>query len=270
MRNWFHKVSVSLVLASAFAFITGNIATATDPAHIETANLYVATIDPANNDYGSPLSVYYDEQGVLHAESKCGSYAAHLFKASYDTVTDSVFTGLFGSTSPAAQLWFAGLAAEGEYNNQDGTFSTHVVPTVDAIQCGDVLAAAYNTNSGATGHVMIADTLSEVGPQNLSPGKIPGYASAIRWDVMIHDCTSSAHGSVDTRDGAEQNGRDDRGLGMGMIVIYEDANSGAIIGWKWSTTTSTIYQCVNPNAANYRPMVAGYLAGPGLPTSEEE
>lgn len=242
-------------------------------AHVQLAEQYVADITPANNRYDSPCSISYIG-GVLKATSKCGSFAAYVHRASYSGLTSTVMTNLFGSGSPNAQQWYAGLANK----TKSGSYGCGSSYFVQDIDCGDVLAAVYSTSSGATGHVMICNGLMNLGDVNLSgDDAIPGYPDVDLWLVNILDCTSSPHDPNDDRtlaDVAVVNGKtvmvDDEGIGAAQIYVIADQTTGGIVGWTWSTSLNRVYQCVDPvgvdanGNSNYRPMISGYLYGPGI------
>jgi hypothetical protein len=96
--------------------------------------------------------------------------------------------------------------------------------------------------------------------------------------VNVFDSTNSPHGSYasnpypDSRYKKQLSGGvyvDDQGIGSGTIVLYADAASGAVVAWAWnvSPTTTSFYYAVSPvgdTHYDYRPLVAGYLTGPGL------
>lgn len=249
-------------LLLALSFLLPSNALAQRPPHVWMAYRYLATVEPENNDYASPLDLWF-EDGEIHAHTMCGSYAAHLHKAAYATVDNSVFTGLFNSTSPNAEKWYDGLAAHNVFVNQDGVFETTTVPQVASIQPGDVLAAKYQSGA-ATGHVMVVDDLEYIGIEQLGQ-KIPHLTEAARWEVSIHDSTKNVHGETDSRFEADEEGEHDKGLGMGQIVVFAHPDTGEIVGWKWRTDAWTVYQGTDSQEPNYRPMVAGTILGPGLP-----
>lgn len=251
------------LLLLALPFLVPATARAQRPPHVWMAYRYMANVNPANNEYASPMDIWF-EDGQLHAHTMCGSYAAQLHKAAYSTVDNSVFTGLFNSTSPNAQKWYDGLVANNVFVNQDGQFETTTIPFAGLIQSGDVLAAKYQSGA-ATGHVMVVDEMQYAGIEQLSPGKIPGLSEAARWEVTIHDSTKNVHGQTDSRYEADANNQHDKGLGMGQIAIFAHPDTGEIVGWKWRADAWTVYQCTDSNESNYRPMVAGAILGPGLP-----
>lgn len=231
------------------------------PDHVTTAQGYEDAIAAMNNVYGSPSSVWWDSHGTIHAKAQCGGYAALLLRNTYSSVTTRVLTGLTGSSSPSAKQWNDAIDASATYTSGASSFRLSPRASVDVIAPGDILASEY-TSGSSSGHVMIVASIT-LDSMSVSTS-IPGEATAERWLVEVHDSTSSPHGSTDTRYHAESSGADDSGIGNGLIYLYADQASGAIVGWTWSTSSSTTYQGTSSTSANYRPMTAGVLTGTGL------
>jgi hypothetical protein len=239
-------------------------------------------VNPANNVWGSPASITVDPDGTVHAQTKCGSFTALLLKAAYPgTITDTVLNNLTGFDSPFALDWYTAI--------QSGAASAsgiqfHKRASVASIQAGDILASAYTT-SGDTGHVMTVKsiTLTAAGTTltaDLANKGIPGVGTVNKYQVTVYDSTNSPHGAYtsnpawDTRykqvlpDSTVQ-WVNDTGIGSGTIVIYEEVGTGRIVAWAWNvspTTASYYYGFTFTPAGGYgvRPIVAGYLDGPGL------
>lgn len=256
-------LSLTLALPAAAARLTGQIA---------TAQSYVATIAPGNNDYGTPPSLAPDVNGDLHALTKCGSFTALLFMNSYPAlITPTVLEDLIGSSSPFANQWYQ--AIDLQYSDgASGLFFTQRA-TVDQIQAGDILAALYDSDESTsedTGHVMTVGGIVKTGTAITPPFAIPGSAKVDRYRVQVYDSTKSVHGGYDSNPYPDsrykkEGGVDDRGLGTGSINLYADATSHAIVAWAWNvstTTTSFYYSVPKPlnSARKYRPLVAGYLS----------
>lgn len=245
------------------------------PDHVTTAQGYVNTIKADNNDYGSPANIW-TSGGDLHAVTKCGSFTALLLKNTYSgVITDSVLIALTGSSSPYADEWYDAINTQASDATSLITFVKR--SSVASIQPGDVLASKY-TVSGDTGHAMTVGSITLTASGMTPPHPITGISTVNQYRVKVFDSTSSAHGSYasnpypDSRYKKQLSGGiyvDDQGLGSGTIVIYEDPGSGAIVAWAWnvSPTTSSFYYATTPvgdPAYGYRPLVAGYLTGPGL------
>jgi hypothetical protein len=80
--------------------------------------------------------------------------------------------------------------------------------------------------------------------------------------VQVIDSTHSPHNGDPSF--PDSRGASGQGIGTGYIMLYENSQTGALVGWTWYTKQTTPYQGTNPTGANYRPMVAGYLTGPGI------
>jgi hypothetical protein len=276
-----HRVGRT-TLATALVLLGASAAQAgTWPGdHLTTAYTWVHNpcIEVANNLWGSSPSVYYDANNKLHATTKCGSFTALLLKNGYPGVlTDTVLIALTGSNSPFADEWYAEIL--NETNDATSGIAFFRRDTVASIQPGDILASEYTT-SGDTGHVMTVRESVLVASNLALPSdkQIPGVNLVNKYEVSVFDSTNSPHGSYagnpkpDTRYRRFCNGTwalvTDTGIGSGTVVLYEDAATGALVAWAWnvSPTTASFYYAVTPNQGNfqYRPMVAGFLDGPGL------
>jgi hypothetical protein len=245
------------------------------PDHVTTAQGYVNTIKADNNDYGAPANIW-TASGDLHALAKCGSFTALLLKNTYSgVITDSVLIALTGSSSPYADEWYKAIDTQASDHSSLIAFVKR--STVADIHAGDILASKY-TVGGDTGHAMTVGSITLTASGITPPHPIPGVSAVNQYRVKIFDSTDSPHGSYatnpypDSRYKKQLSGGvyvDDQGLGSGTIVLYEDSSTGAVVAWAWnvSSTTASFYYAVTPvgdPAYSYRPLVAGYLTGPGL------
>jgi hypothetical protein len=282
-RNGKEKENVMNLKAVLIALALGALLIAAAPLqaawpadHLAKAQAWVNVIKADNNDYGDNPDIWLDAGGDLHAITKCGSFTALLLKNSYATVTDDVLTALTGEASPHDAEWYA--AIDGEVSDPDSGIAFHQRVKVADIVAGDILAAQYAEGSDDTGHVMTVATITKTNSNITPPYTIPGVSKVNKYRVTIYDSTKSPHGSYatnpypDTRykkqlDAATSTYVDDKGLGSGTIVIYENPTDGAVVGWAWnvsSTTASFYYSSVAPPAGSdkeSRPMVAGNLTG---------
>lgn len=243
------------------------------PDHVDTAAQYVLDIDAVNNNYASPSFITYSG-GTLYADTVCGTFATLLIKNSYSTVTDSVIKGLTTSTSPNAKKWNDSIDAQTSYMSGSSTWNLKKRATVGAIDDGDILASEYTVDN-ISGHVMIVKSIT-LDASNITPSStIPNVTTVDRYLVEIYDSTSTVHGdysgSTDSRyltDEKVVNGNtvatNDKGLGEGEIYLFANHANGELVGWTWNTTQTTIYQGTDSTAAEYRPITAGYMTGPGL------
>jgi hypothetical protein len=246
--------------------------------HLSQAQAWVNVIKADNNFYGDNPDIWWVGSD-LYAQTKCGSFTALLLKAAYPVVTDDVLDALTTSSSPFAAEWHDAIEAEA-YDSDSGIGFT-LRDDVSAIQAGDILAAEYAEGSADTGHVMTVASITLVSSNVAPPYTITGVPLVNRYRVTVYDSTKSAHGSYasnpypDTRylkqwDTATSKWINDQGIGSGTIVIYEDPATGDLVAWAWNVSTTTAdfyYSSVAPPAGStkkQRPMVAGYLSGPGL------
>lgn len=257
------KSPIQAAILSLVALLTAanDPATANEPAHWVRAMQYTMDIDAVNNVYGPDCDIYYDDDEVLHARSKCGSYVAKVWRQSYPGLQYSVMSSLFEWGSPNARRWYDGINEQRTHDTNNGTFGTVVLTSVWDLSAGDVLVSKYQKGS-SSGHVMMFDMAARKGVLDVE--QIPGYNEVEVFAVSILDCTSSPHGDCDTRKGAEPDNTDDQGIGRALIYIMADPETGEMVGWTWSTISSTIYQCTDSEADNYRPLIGGYIYGPGI------
>lgn len=244
------------------------------PDHVTTGQGWVDTIQADNNAYG-PSPNIWTVGTDLHAETKCGSFTALLLKNTYSDITDTVLIALTGSSSPYADEWYHAIDVQAADATSGIAFYKR--STVRGIEAGDILASEY-TMSGDTGHAMTVASITLTNSGITPPQTIPGVSTVNKYRVKVFDSTKSPHGSYagnpypDSRYKKQLSGGtyvDDQGLGSGTIVIYENPSNGAVVAWAWnvSPTTASFYYAVTPplnSSFEYRPLVAGYLDGPGL------
>lgn len=250
------------VAALALAICGSLSVSASEPLHWTLAKEYIRNIDPANNIYASGCEIHYDEDDVLHARSKCGSFVAEVYRDAYAELTKPVMQGLFEWGHPNSERWFDGIAEERQF----GEFGAVCLTNIFDLRSGDVLVSKYVSGNNS-GHTMMFGAASSKGFAAVDC--IPGYDQEGQvvevWKTLIADSTRTPHGTLDTRKGAEENGDDDRGIGGATIYILADPDSGEIVGWTWSATLNgSMYQCVDAEEDVYRPLIGGYIYGPGL------
>ncbi len=276
IRNNSKKLS-ALVLGAFVTAVAAAPAAASWPAsHVSQAQAWVNVIKAENNDYGdSPVIEWTGAD--LHARSRCGSFTGLLLQGTYPgVITGTVLNALTGESLPHAANWYQ--AIQNEAFDSASQIGFHRRDNVADIVTGDILAASYTLN-GDTGHVMTVASITKTGTGIVPPYTIPNIPTVNRYRVTIFDSTKSPHGSYasnpypDTRylKQLTQLGAyiDDQGIGSGTIVLYEDPTTGDLVAWAWnvSTTTTSFYYVVPRPAGSTleeRPMVAGYLSGPGL------
>jgi hypothetical protein len=271
-----------LLLAALATVATASMASAAWPAdHVDLAEDWIFTpyIDMANNAYGAPASIWTDGSGIVHATAKCGSFTALLLKGAYPgVITDNVLNAIITSTSPFADQW--SYAIDNGLSDTTRPLASgigfHKRASAAAIQPGDILASAYYTQPGDTGHVMTVKSISLPFSTTLPYGRtVTGVGAVNKYVVAVYDSTKTPHGAYESNPSPDTRYRQidstwtkDEGIGSGTIVLYEEVSTGRIVSWAWnvSPTTGSYYYAVTPNPGSweYRPMVAGYLDGPGL------
>ena len=236
--------------------------------HLSKAEDWISNVDPAYDVWGAPASITVEPDGTVHATTKCGSFTALLLKNAYPgVITDQVLTDLTTSTSPDALDWYTAIQAE---KASTSGIQFHKRTTAASIKPGDILASAYTT-TGDTGHAMTVQSITPPISVTLSGNKaIPGVGSVNEYQVTVYDSTNSPHGAYASNPAPDTRYvHQDTGIGSGTIVIYEEAATGRIVSWAWnvSPTTSSYYFAFSFTPAgtyDIRPLVAGYLDGPGL------
>jgi hypothetical protein len=92
----------------------------------------------------------------------------------------------------------------------------------------------------------------------LSPGQ-PLISGTDQYSVIVIDSSSTqGHGPDDTRLYPSQSGM---GIGSGEFRLYANPTTGAIVGYTWSSYSSSTYY---PNIASGRQIVVGRLSESGL------
>jgi hypothetical protein len=270
------KISTLVLGAFVTMVAAAPVAAATWPDHVAQAQAWVNVIKADNNEYGDPASIGWIGSD-LYARTKCGSFTSLLLQATYPgVVTDDVLRVLTGEALPHAANWY--WAILGEAQDSASHIGFHRRDNVVDIASGDILAASYAMN-GDTGHVMTVGSISKTGTGITPPFTIPNISKVNRFQVTVYDSTKTPHGSYagnpypDTRYLKQLTTLgvyiDDQGIGSGTVVLYEDPATGDLVAWAWnvSPTTASFYYVVPRPAGSTkeeRPMVAGYLSGPGL------
>lgn len=230
------------------------------------AALFESKNSPANNDYGSPaaLTWVYDPADptatVATAFVRCGAFAAKEFIIG-GGLTETDIDDLTTSESPEAALWYDAILAD----TTVGDLSLFQVDVAD-LERGDILVSKYGSGAD-TGHIMlVSSVLSTARGDTLSlvPAS-PADATDDKWLVVVYDSTKTPHGSDPHPDAVtmgvvrdsrnrdrDATGAEDRGVGVGTVVVYTNASTGAITGWRWSYNGSYY-------PPSLRPMIAGRL-----------
>lgn len=240
--------------------------------HLDTVDFFFSEISPANNEYDEPSKIEFID-GKLVIKAVCGGFVAQLLKLAYpDAVTSSLLKSMTGMTNPNSTTWFHSILDEKTIVRKEGTYALRMREDANDIRPGDILASEY-FKYGQTGHTMMVQAISA---PTIVDSTIPGYKKVRRYKTRIIDSTKSVHqnvkGSTDTRyrNDVDSKGNvvNDRGFGSGDIYLFADPQTGDLIGWTWSLKQSVAFQGVDESPGDgvgeYRPIVAGFIAGPGI------
>ncbi|MCC6554159.1 MAG: hypothetical protein IT372_14230 [Polyangiaceae bacterium] len=201
---------------------------AAQPAHVVWAEELIDHLDPKRNEYANAPN-YITWKGVGGAaqysnHTVCSGFITALLKQS-EGWTDSDIMQWLGTTGPTAARWHDVIAAEDGFD---------LVPTIDELAAGDVIAIEYPADAASTGHVAIA-----YGPATLRAATAPIIDGTWQFEVVVMDSTQSGHGAGDTR--RKPDGSFVPGAGMGVMRLYTD-DSLQVVGYTWSTYSTSVYR----------------------------
>lgn len=208
------------VLGSAVICLSlaGNAPAAVIPPHVALAEQMVDGILPANNSYtyATPTVRFTGINGAtaMYNASDCSSFITKLLQASYK-FTNAMFTSWTGDSNPQAEDYYAAAMANKGFLH----FSN-----VNAIQPGDLFIIRYTGDQTDTGHMTLitaAPTYDGVSTRSETLGDRV-------YTLPILDCTSTPHGSSDSRYDTQQTG-----VGTGFMRLYTDS-SGNLITYSWN------------------------------------
>ncbi len=192
------------------------------------ADLLVRNVLPANNVYDTSRdSVTWAGQNgarIYFSATVCSGFLTKLLIQTYGYST-SYFRTWTGSTNPHASNYYNEIITRDHFTN---------ITAVSQIKQGDIIAMQYPAGtSTSTGHVMVV-----VAPPTLRTASAPLVTGTSQYEVQIMDCSSTGHGSSDTR--YVSSGVWNTGVGRGIFRLYVAAN-GTISGYSWSTYSSSVY-----------------------------
>jgi hypothetical protein len=228
----------SLLLAFVFGFgLHQSTQAQTAPLHLtEAEDLVIDLLQSAQtattwpNLYGTPACIYWNGAQST-ACTECSSFVTLLWQHTYGW-TSTTFSQWMGHTSPDAAVYHDTI-------QQQNGFA--LVPTVDQICPGDILAIVYYPEyQSPSGHVMIVQDLPQ---PNSSKPFITGTA---QWTISVIDSTSSYHGTSDTRYSHPG------GIGQGIFRLYTYPD-GTVAGYTWSLLSTSL--------SNYYPQATSTSSG---------
>jgi hypothetical protein len=221
---------VKFYCLSIFLIFTLGFADEQIPSHVTLAFKALETIKTNNNLYvHRPL--VFDVAGYKGASettnfTDCSGLMIDLFRDSYG-VSDDYFIKIFGKARPLATDFYSAFKKAEFFE---------IVSSVKSLRSGDIIAVKYVEKKEGqvdTGHVMLV--VSNFQPSwllSMNDKKVSGSRS---YQVPIIDSSKSAH-SMDTR------AKDQTGLGMGWIRLFQASESGPILGYTWGLSSVSVFQ----------------------------
>lgn len=212
-----------------------NRGAANDPLY--WVRLLVQNIQPADNFYNTQADsvTWTGQQGAIayYCSTDCSGMFTKLLKQSYG-YSDTYFKTWTGLANPYAYTYYNEIVKRDHFTR---------ISKISGIAAGDIIAMKYPSGSTSTGHIMIAD-----GPAVLRTSTAPLITGTVQYEIPVNDCSSSGHGSLDTR---YNNGNWDDGVGRGIFRIYADSR-GNMLGYTWSTFSNSVYY-----SQSQRPLAVG-------------
>ena len=201
-----------------------NRGAANDPLY--WVRLLVQNIQPTTNFYNTQADsvTWAGQQGAIayYCSTDCSGMLTKLLKQSYG-YTSAYFKTWTGTTNPYASTYYNEIVKRDHFTR---------ISAISQIAAGDIIAMKYPSGSTNTGHIMIAD-----GPAVLRTATAPLITGTVQYEIPVNDCSSSGHGSLDTR---YNGGNWDDGVGRGIFRIYADSR-GNMVGYTWSTFSNSVY-----------------------------
>lgn len=189
--------------------------------------LLVQNIPVANNFYDTRanLLTWSGQNGATTyaCSTDCSGLLTGLLKKSYG-YSSTFMKNWTGKSDPFASNYYNEVVTQDRFLR---------ITNVNQIMQGDVIALKYPTGSTSTGHIMIAD-----GPAVARTATAPFVNGTFQYEIPVYDCSSSGHGSNDTRYLSSTSWDD--GVGRGIFRLYCDAG-GALVGYTWSTYSNSVY-----------------------------
>lgn len=187
----------------------------------------VQNISTANNHYDTKanLLTWTGQNGATAyaCSTDCSGLLTGLLKQSHG-YNSTFFKNWTGKTDPYASNYYNEVVTQDRFTR---------ILNVNQIAIGDIIALKYPTGSSSTGHIMIAD-----GPATIRTASAPLITGTIQYEIPVFDCSSSGHGSTDTRYISSASWDD--GIGRGIFRLYCDA-AGNLVGYTWSTYSNSVY-----------------------------
>lgn len=204
------------------------------------SRLMIDSVTPANNIYVNTRdSVTWAGWGgfsTYRCETDCSGLLTCLLKQSYG-YTNAYFKTWTGTSNPYAVTYYNEIKAKDHFS---------IISGIGSIARGDIIAIKYPAGSSNTGHTMlVAD------PAVIRTASAPLVTGTTQYEIPVMDCSSSGHGSTDTR--YISSGVWNDGIGKGVFRVYVNSR-GAITGYTWSTYSNSVYY-----SQADRPLLVGRL-----------
>lgn len=186
----------------------------------------IQNIQPSSNFYDTKADsvTWAGQQNAVayYCSTDCSGLLTKLFKQSYG-YSNAYFKTWTGYSNPFASSYYNEIVTKDRFSR---------ILNISQIAQGDIIALKYPPGSTNTGHIMVAE-----GPAILRTASAPLVSGTKQYEIWVNDCTSSGHGSLDTR---YNGGNWDDGVGRGIFRIYADSK-GNMVGYTWSTYSNSIY-----------------------------
>ena len=191
------------------------------------ANLLVQNILPQNNTYNTSIDLvtWAGQNGATayQCTTVCSGFLTKMLTQTYG-YTSNYFQSWTGSSSPHAATYYNEIITHDHFSQ---------ITQVSQVMQNDIIALQYPAGSSSTGHIMIVASAPV-----LRTASAPLVTGTTQYEVSVLDCSSTGHGSTDTR--YISSGVFHSGAGRGIFRLYVNS-SGNIVGYSWSTYSSSTY-----------------------------
>ena len=187
----------------------------------------IQNIPSTNNSYVLQMDVltWTGEHGATayRCSTVCSGFITQVLIQTYN-YTSSYFNTWTGWSDPDAAHYYNVIVAQNHFTQ---------INNVSQILQGDYIALKYPSGSSSSGHIMLVASV----PILRTPSA-PLVAGTTQYEISVMDCSSSGHGSTDTR--YISSGVFHTGAGRGIFRLYVNS-IGTVVGYCWSTYSSSTY-----------------------------
>lgn len=214
-------------LAGSARYVNPNQSITANQTVYYWANLMVQNVLPQNNTYNTSVNLvtWAGQNGATayQCTTVCSGFLTKILTQTYG-YTSNYFQTWTGSTSPHAATYYNEIVTHDHFNQ---------ISQVSQVLQNDIIALQYPAGSSSTGHIMIVASTPV-----LRTASAPLITGTSQYEVTILDCSSTGHGSTDTRYISSGNFRS--GAGRGVFRLYVNS-TGSIVGYTWSTYSNSTY-----------------------------